>query len=339
MKTFASDNFSGIHPKALRAIEIANKDHAISYGEDPYTRSAAKLFKKHFGKNAEVFFVFNGTAANVLGLKAACSSYNSILCTSYAHINVDECGAPENFLGCKLQIVDSIEGKLTIESIAPFLGEFGNPHHVQPKVVSISQSTELGTVYRPLEIKKIADYAHKNHLLLHMDGARLANAAAFLGSSLKELTSEVGVDFLSFGGTKNGLLCAEAIIFLNSDLAKNFAYLRKQGMQLCSKMRFLSAQFEVLLTGELWLKNAQHANRMALLLGEKIKKFPQICVSRPIEANAVFATLPKEWIVKLQKKSFFYVWDTSISEVRWMTSFDTTENDIQDFVELLETQV
>lgn len=334
-KSFASDNNAGIHPEILTAIVNANQGHVVGYGDDEYTARAIKKFQEHFGNDIEVFFAFNGTGANVLGLKAITDSFNAIICAATAHLNVDECGAPEKFLGCKLLTVPTLNGKLTVDLVQRHVHGFGDQHHVQPKVISITQSTELGTVYAQAEIKALADFAHHHTMLLHMDGARIANAAASLSLPLRAITKDVGVDVLSFGGTKNGLMLGEAVIFFNKSLAKNFPYIRKQGMQLASKMRFISAQFIALLTNDLWLHNAAHANKMAKKLADSLQQIPEIKITQEVMANGVFAIIPKELIAKLQEKYFFYVWNEERNEVRWMTSFDTTEEDIQNFVNFI----
>ena len=333
---FASDNCSGTHPKILEAIEKANVGHAIAYGSDEYTEGAIEKFRAHFGNDIEVFFVYNGTGANVLAAKAITHSFNSIICAETAHLNVDECCGPEKFTGCKLITIPTQDGKITVERIKPHAYGFGNPHRAQPKVVSITQPTELGTLYSLEEVKALSDFVHEYDMLLHVDGARLVNAAASLNKNLKEITADVGVDVLSFGGTKNAMMFGEAVIFFKKDLAKNFEFIRKQGMQLASKMRFISAQFEALLSDNLWLKNAQHSNRMANLLAEEVKKIPKIKVTQKVEANAVFAIVPKEYIPILQREYFFHVLNEDISEVRWMCSFDTTEDDVLKFVSLLK---
>ena len=333
---FASDNNAGIHPDVLRAMQDANIGHCIAYGDDIYTQSVIAKIKEHFGKDINVYFTFNGTGSNVLALKMLTESYNSIICAETAHINVDECGAPEKFTGCKLLSVPTKNGKLTIEKIKYHMHDFGFEHHSQPKVISIAQVTEMGTVYTQGEIRKITDYAHENNMFVHMDGARLCNAAVSLDRSLREITTDVGIDALSLGLTKNGAMNAEAIIFFNKGLSENFKYYRKQGMQLASKMRFMSVQFETLFSNDLWKKNAEHANKMAKLLVEKVSKFPQIKITQTVEANGVFAIVPSEIIPKLQKEFFFYMWDENRSEVRWMTSFDTQLEDIEKFELLLQ---
>jgi threonine aldolase len=338
-RSFASDNNAGIHPEVIEAIKSANDGHVIAYGDDPITARAVKLFHKHFGRETAVYFVFGGTGANVLGLKSITHPHHAIVCAETAHVNVDECGAPEKFTGCKLFSMPTSDGKLRVEQIKPLLHLFGNEHHVQPRVISVSQATEMGTVYTKKELKTLSSFAHDNDMLLHVDGARIANAAVSLNASLKELTAGAGVDVLSFGGTKNGMMYGEAVIFFDKKLAADFKYIRKQGMHLPSKMRFISAQFEALLSGDLWKRSAEHSNRMAQLLAKELATVPQINITQPVETNGVFATVPPKYIPSLQKKYFFYVWNEAISEVRLMTSFDTTEEDIQDFVRLVRKTV
>ena len=329
--SFASDNSAGVHPDVLKAIVDANVGHVPAYGDDPYTARAVAQFRRVFGEDTEVFFVYGGTGANVLAIRAVTESYNSVLCTESAHIHVDECGAPEKFTGCKLLTVPTAEGKLRAEDVHPFMRGLGIEHHAQPRVVSITQATELGTVYRPEEIRALADTVHEHGLVLHMDGARIANAAVSLGCSLKAITADAGVDLLSFGGTKNGLLGGEALVFLRPEFATNFRFLRKQAMQLASKMRFIAVQFDTLLRDDLWRRNAEHANRMARTLHDAMVDVPQVRITHPVEANAVFAEVPSRHIAALQAESFFYVWDERTSEVRWMTAYDTTEDDIRAF--------
>jgi threonine aldolase len=333
-RSFASDNNAGVHPEVIEAIKNANDGHVIAYGSDPITARAMELFQKHFGDVA-VYFVFGGTGANVLGLKAITQPHHAIFCADTAHVNVDECGAPEKFTGCKLITIPTPDGKLRIDQIKPLLHGIGVEHHVQPHVITISQATEMGTVYTRDELKTLADFAHDNGLLLHVDGARLANAAVALDATFKEITADVGVDVLSFGGTKNGMMYGEAVIFFDKARAADFKYIRKQGMHLPSKMRFISAQFEALLSGDLWRRGARHANRMAQVLGSELAKMPKIKLTQPVESNGVFAVIPKEYIPVLQEKYFFYVWDEVISEVRLMASFDTTEADIHDFIDFV----
>jgi threonine aldolase len=335
-RSFASDNNAGVHPQVLEAIAAANHGHVIAYGDDAYTAAATARFREHLGKDVEVFFVFGGTGANILAIKALSQPYNAVMCAETAHINVDECGAPEKFTGCKLLTVATRDGKLTSGQLKPFLHGVGFEHHVQPRVISISQSTEMGTVYTPREIRKLADFAHRHDMLLHMDGARIANAAVSLKLDLRAISGDAGVDILSFGGAKNGMMYGEAVVFFDPKLARNFKYIRKQGAQLASKMRFISAQFLALLGNDLWRENAQHSNRMARVLAKELEKIPGIKITQKVEANGVFAILPKRFIPQLQKKYFFYVWNEETSEARFMTSFDTTEDDIRDFVALVK---
>ena len=333
---FASDNNSGVHPDIMLALNEANKGHTIAYGDDPYTREAYKRFYEEFGEDTGIYFVFLGTAANVLGLGALTQSFHSVICAETAHINEDECGAPEKFNGFKLLPIETEDGKITVDGIKKHIKGIGFEHHSQPKIISITQATELGTIYKPGEIKEIADYAHQNNMYVHMDGARIANAAIALNLSFREITKDVGVDILSFGGTKNGMMYGEAILFFNNLAQDEFKYLRKQGMQLASKMRFISAQFLRYLSNGLWKENASHANSMAQLLAEKAGKIPGIEITQEVEANGVFAKVPKEIIPELQNEFFFYLWDVEKSVVRWMTSFDTTEGDIESFVDKIK---
>jgi threonine aldolase len=334
-RSFASDNNAGVHPDILKAISAANQGHVVGYGDDAYTHSAQALFKRELGEDIEVFFVFNGTAANCLSLKALTSSFHAVICAEGAHIYVDECGAPERFTGCKLVPIPAKNGKLTVEAVQSAYHGIGDEHHVQPKVISITQATEVGTVYRPNEIRALADFAHSHEMFLHVDGARIANAVAAQGLTLKQATRDLGIDALSFGATKNGALGAEAVVFFNPELAANFKFYRKQGMQLASKMRFISAQFEALFTEELWLQNARHANRMAQLLKREISRIPQVKIIYNVEANGVFAQIPRKAIAKLQKRYFFYVWNEAQSVVRWMCSWDTSADDVKQFTEFL----
>jgi len=334
---FASDNNSGVHPEIMKAMTEANIGHTVGYGDDVYTEKAKEKFYEHFGTDIDIYFVFIGTAANVLGLHAATRSWNAIICAESAHINVDECGAPEKYNGFKLLPVSTTNGKLTVDVIKQNIHGRGDEHHSQPKIISITQATEMGTVYTVGEIKAIADFAHANNMYLHMDGARIANAAVSLGKEFKEFTKDAGVDILSFGGTKNGMMYGEAIIFLNKDLGKDFKYVRKQGMQLASKMRFISSQFECYLSDNLWRQNASHSNKMAQLLESKIKEIPQIQITQKVEANGIFAIVPSRNVIEeLMSEYFFYDWDESKNEVRWMCSFDTQEEDILNFVDLIK---
>lgn len=333
---FASDNNAGVHPAILEAMASANQGHAIAYGDDPLTEKTTMRMKEIFGMESEIFFVFIGTAANVLGINAATQSHHAVICPQTAHMNVDECGAPEKFTGCKLLPVASPNGKLTVEDVKTQMHGIGFEHHVQPRIISITQATELGTLYTLDEIRDICNYAHENNLLVHMDGARIANAAAAMDIGFYEMTGGAGVDLLSFGGTKNGMMYGEAIVFFNPQMAEVFKYQRKQGMQLASKMRYISAQFGAYLENDLWKKNALHANLMAQKLYAAVKDIPGVSVTQKVESNAVFAIIPAELIPKLQEHYFFYEWDEDRSEVRWMCSFDTTESDIEGFAKLLK---
>jgi threonine aldolase len=328
---FASDNNAGIHPEILEAIVRANSGHVRAYGDDDYTRAASAKFEEHFGTGIDVFFTFNGTGANVLGLQALNRPYHAVLCSDYAHIYTDECGAPEKHTGCKLIPLPHQDGKITVEQVRHAYHGIGDQHHVQPRVVSITQSTEMGTVYQPGEIRALADFAHQHDMFLHMDGARIANAAVSLGQSLREATRDLSVDVLTFGGTKNGMMGGEAVVFFRPGLSQDFLFLRKQGMQLNSKMRFVAAQFEALLTGDLWRGSAEHANRMARLLEQELRKSPQVRIVWPVEANGVFAQIPRAAIAKIMERYFYYPWIEDECIVRWMCSFDTTEEDVREF--------
>ena len=339
VRSFASDNNASVHPEILRAVVSANQGHTIAYGNDTYTESAVRKFKQHFGPDIEVFMVFNGTAANCLGLKALTNSYHAVICSESAHIYTDECGAPEKFTGCKLISLPTRDGKLNIESVSHAYYGIGDQHHVQPRVISITQATEVGTVYRPDEIKALARFAHERGMFLHLDGARIANAAASLGQTLRQATRDLGVDVLSFGGTKNGAMGAEAVVFFDKKLAQDFLYLRKQGMQLASKMRFIAVQFEALLTNDLWKRSAEHANRMARALEAEVRQIPQARIAWPVEANGVFAQIPSYAVEKIKERYFFYPWVEEQCIVRWMCSFDTTEDDIQSFVQVVAESV
>ena len=330
-RSFASDNNATVHADVLEALQRANDGHVVGYGDDPYTESSVRKFREHFGDDVEVFFVFNGTAANVLSLQALTRPFHAVLCPELSHIYTDECGAPERFTGCKLVPLNAPLGKLSVETVAHAYHGVGDQHHVQPKVISITQSTEMGTVYKPQEIQALAAFAHEREMFLHMDGARISNAAVAQNMTLRQATRDLGVDVLSFGGTKNGLMGVEAVVFFRPDLAENFLFLRKQGMQLASKMRFMAVQMEALLTNDLWRRNAEHANRMARLLELEIRRIPMTKIVYPVDANGVFAQIPRESIEKIQERYFFYVWNEEESVVRWMCSFDTTEEDVKEF--------
>ncbi len=341
MKSFASDNAAGAHPAVLEALAAANEGYAEPYGADALTRRAADRVRAALDAEAEVFFTWGGTAANILGLAAVTKPWQGVICAEQAHIAVDECGGPERFIGCKLLTVPTRDGRLTPDGVRSRIKGVGVEHHVQPAVVSLTQATEYGTVYRPEQVGELADLAHGNGLLVHMDGARLANAAASLGVPLAEFTWRAGVDVLSFGGTKNGLLSAEAVVFFEGvrERALDFPYIRKQGMGLASKMRFVAAQFDAVLAGGLWLRNADHANRMAKRLAAAVQGTPGLLVTQPVEANAVFAVLPRRAIRALQEQYYFYVWDEATDEVRWMTTFATTEAEVDAFADAVRAAV
>lgn len=330
-KTFASDNYAGVHPAIMEALQHANVDHAPSYGADKFTASAIDKFKALFGSDTEVFFVYNGTGANILGLSTLVQSFHAIICGELAHINVDESTGPEKFLGCKLVTVSAPHGKLTPEVVEARIQRVGDQHHPQPKVISISQSTEYGTVYTIDEIRALAAIARKHDLFMHMDGSRIANAAVSLNRDFKTFTKEAGIDVLSFGGTKNGMMFGEAVLVFDAGKARHFQFLRKQGMQLHSKMRFIGAQFDALLTDDLWKRNAAHANAMAQLLEQELRQHKSITITQKVEANGIFAIIPPALAKALQKEFFFYMWNEATHEVRLMCSFDTTADDIKKF--------
>lgn len=342
---FASDNYAGVHPQVLQAIADANEGHQVAYGEDVYTAKLGDVIKEHFGASAEVFPVFNGTGANVVALTSMMPRWGAVICSSLAHIHTDEGGAPERVSGLKLFTVPAEHGKLTPELIATEAFGWGDEHRAQPLVVSITQSTELGTVYTPDEIRAITAFAHAQGMLVHLDGARIWNAAASLGLPFRAFTAEAGVDLVSLGGTKNGLLGAEAIVVLTQEASEGLVYLRKMSMQLASKMRFISAQLLALFEGDLGLTSARHANAMAALLRslleEKIStgEITRLGFSAPTQANAVFALIDNAVADRLRQSVRFYDWDRARGEVRWMCAFDTTEDDVRGFVELITREL
>lgn len=319
----------------LEAIARANQGHVVAYGADPYTPAAIAKFEEHFGQDIDVFFTFNGTGANVLGLQALTRPYHAVLCSDYAHIYCDECGAPEKLTGCKLVPLPHRDGKITLDSVRHAYHGIGDQHHTQPRVIAITQASEMGTVYQPEEVRELAGFAHEHEMFLHMDGARIANAAVALGQTLRQCTRDLGVDVLSFGGTKNGIMGGEAVVFFNRAVSSDFRFLRKQGMQLASKMRFIAAQFEALLTNDLWRRSAEHANRMARLLEAEVRKMPQVRIAWPVESNGVFAQIPRFAIQKIKEQYFFYPWIEEQNIVRWMCSFDTTEEDVKEFAKVV----
>ncbi|HEY3437021.1 MAG TPA: low specificity L-threonine aldolase [Actinotalea sp.] len=336
---FASDNYAGVHPEVLAALAAANGGHQISYGEDVYTARLHEVLAAHLGRKVQVFPVFNGTGANVLALQSMLPRWGAVVCSETAHIHTDENGAPERVAGIKLLTVPTPDGKLTPELVDRQAWGWGDEHHAQPLVVSITQTTELGTCYTAEEIAALCDHAHGLGMRVHLDGARIANAAATLGQPLRAFTSDVGVDVISFGGTKNGLLGAEAIVVVDPDASDGLTYLRKMNMQLASKMRFISAQLVALLEGDLWLRSAQHANAMAARLHESVVDLPGVSVARPVQANAVFAILPPGVADRLRARFRFYDWDAATGEVRWMCAFDTTEADVDAFVAALREEL
>jgi threonine aldolase len=329
-KSFGSDNHAGAHPAVLEALAAASQGDATAYGDDPWTARASAQLAEAFGADGGVFFVFNGTAANVLGLSLMLHPYEAVICAEDAHINVDECGAPEQIVGCKLLTVPTPDGKLTPDLVATRLGGRGDEHRAQPRVVAITQVTELGTCYTLEELRRLGEFCRRNGLLVYLDGARLANSAAFLGCSLSDLAASV--DVLSFGGTKNGAVGAEALIVMNASLAGAAPFQRKQQMQLASKMRFLSAQFSALLQDQLWLRNARRANDMARRLADGVSDVPGVRLLYPVESNGVFAALDPVLLEPLQREWNFHVWEAGGHVVRWMTAFDTAEDDIDAFV-------
>lgn len=340
MKDFASDNTAGVHPAVLDAVARANRGRAPAYGDDELTaRATARLRELLGAPDAAVFLVWGGTGANVLGLQALLEPHEAVICADVAHIEVDECGAPERFTGSKLITVPAAGGKLRAEQIVARLGGGSYPHHVVPRVVSITQSTEYGTVYSLAELCAIGAAARAHGLRVHMDGARIANAAATLDVPLREIIRAAGVDMLSFGATKNGAMAVEAVVCFDPGLAGRLPFIRKQGMQLASKMRFLAAQLDAMLEDDLWLRNARHANAMARRLAQRVGGLEGVTITQPVEANAVFAIVPPAAIERLQAEYRFYVWNEERSEVRWMTAFDTAEADVDAFAESIRLAV
>jgi threonine aldolase len=341
LRGFASDNYSGVHPEIVEAILAANEGHVSAYGDDPYTAAARRRFREHFGDRAEAFPVFNGTGANVDAIDAITRPHHAVICAATSHLTLDEAGAPERIAGVKLLPIEAPDGKLTLGLIEEGIdwGRIGDQHASQPRLISIANSTELGTVYTPDEVGALAEFAHAHEMLIHVDGARICNAAAALEVDLAALTTEAGVDVLSFGGTKNGLLLGEAVVFLADGLADQFELVRKQTGQLASKMRFISAQLDALLSGDLWRRNAAHANAMAARLADAITAVEGVSLAHPVEANGVFARLPAPAIEQLEWSAdgarAFYVWDEPTGVVRLMCSWDTTGGDVDAFASRL----
>ncbi|HET8977207.1 MAG TPA: low specificity L-threonine aldolase [Solirubrobacteraceae bacterium] len=335
MKSFASDNYAGVHPEVLAAIAEANDGHAVSYGADPWTERAEAALRAHFGAQSQALLVFNGSGANVLALRCACRPWEAAICAQTAHVNVDEGGAPERIAGVKLIAVPTPDGKLTPADVRAHVTRVGDEHAVQPRLVTITQSTELGTRYTPREIAVLTETAHELGLLVHVDGARLANAAAGLGVGLGAITTDAGVDIVSLGGTKNGLMLGEAVVFLAPALAQGSRYLRKQTLQLASKGRFLAAQFVAMFEGDLWLRNARHANAMATRLAARLKDIGEVTITQAVEANAVFAVIPGPAADAVRSTWPFYTWNEETREARLMCSWDTTAEDVEAFADAI----
>lgn len=335
---FASDNYAGVHPDVMTALAEVNAGHQVAYGEDDVSARLEEAVRRHFGEQAQVFGVFNGTGANVVALQAMLKPWEAVICTETAHAHTDEGGAPEKVAGIKLWPVATPDGKLTPQLIDERAWGFGDVHRAQPAAVTLSQSTELGTVYTVDELAAIVDHAHELGLRVHMDGARIANAAASLGVPLRAITTDVGVDALSFGGTKNGAMAAEAVIVLDPALAAAVPFVRKTAMQLSSKSRYFSAQLLALLTDDLWLRNASHANAMAERLAAAVAAIPGVRISQQVGANAIFAVLPPKVTKRLQDRFRFYTWNPATGEVRWMCSWDTTDADVDAFAHAIATE-
>ncbi len=330
---FASDNNSPAHPEVIQAVLEANQGHALAYGDDYFTERANAKLRQVFGSSCEPFFLYTGTGANVLSMDALTSSHHAVICAETAHLHGAECGATEKFAGVKLLTVPTRTGKIGVEDIEALLGHEGDQHHVQPRVVSLTQATEYGQCYTVEEIGRICAFAHEKGLYVHMDGARLYTACAALGVSPAEMTRDAGLDVLSLGGTKLGLLGAEAVLFFRPELAAEFSFIRKQGMQLASKMRFPAVQMEALFAHDLWLRLAGHANAMARMLADELRKIPGLELTREVQTNMVYATIPPEAVERIRQRYLFYVFDAARWEVRLVTNYDTTEEDVLGFAE------
>lgn len=339
VRGFASDNYAGIHPEVLAALALANGGHQISYGEDDYTANLQRIARTHFGPTAEAFPVFNGTGANVVSLQAVTDRWGAVICAESAHINSDEGGAPERVAGLKLLTVPTPDGKLTPELVDRQAYGWEDEHRAMPQVVSITQSTELGTLYTPAEIRAVCEHAHAHGMKVHLDGSRMSNAAAALDVPMRTFTDAAGVDILSWGGTKNGAMLGEAVVVIDQDAVRRMKHLRKQSMQLASKMRFVSVQLEALYAKDLWLRNARHSNEMAQRLAEGVRAVGGVEILHPVQSNAVFARLPHDVTRRLQKRFRFYFWDEAAGDVRWMCAFDTREDDIDAFVAALKEEM
>ncbi len=348
--SFGSDNHSGVHPAIMEAIVNENRNFKVSYGEDPFTLDVLHKLEMLLGGECKAIFVVNGTGANVVALSTFTSGFHSILAPETAHINVDECGAPERFSGSKIIPLPAVEGKVDCKTVESCLINFGDQHHSQPRILSISQPTELGTLYTPEEIRNLTDLMHRHNGYIHMDGSRISNAAAALNMPIKAFTADCGIDVLSFGGTKNGLLMGEAVVIFNnskncngnsdtgnfrdnSEFTGIVKFIRKQATQLYSKNRFIAAQFNAYLQDDLYLKMAAHSNEMAKYMESRLQEIPQVKISKKVESNALFAILPKWLTEELQKRYYFYTWNEATGEVRWMCSFNTRREDIDEFVE------
>jgi threonine aldolase len=335
VKSFASDNYASAHPDVLAAMTQANDGHAVSYGADPWTARALEVLRGHFGEQSQSLLVFNGSGANVVSIRAVCRAWEAVICADTAHVNVDEGGAPERIAGVKLLTIATPDGKLTPGAVRARVTRVGDEHAVQARLVTITQSSEYGTRYAPQEIKALADAAHDLGLMLHVDGSRLSNAAAGLGCGLGDLATEVGVDVLSLGGTKNGMVLGEAVVFLNPALADGAKYLRKQTLQLASKGRFLAAQFVAMFEGDLWRRNAAHANEMAARLAARLAGVPGVQITQRVEANGVFAVMPQGAADAVRARWPFYTWDETKREERLMCSWDTTAEEVDAFADAL----
>lgn len=333
---FMSDNNSGVHPKIMEAIVNINNEHDYSYGNDSTSKEAKEKITHLLGKDADIYFVSTGTAANVIGLSGLLKPYEAVVCSDTAHINVDECGALEKISGSKILSIPNENGKIDKEGVSKFLHSLGDEHQSQPRIISISQTTETGTLYSIEEIRGLADFAHANDMLLHVDGARIANAVVALNTTFKEMIADTGVDLLSFGGTKNGMMIGEAIVSLNKDLSKAFKFYRKQSMQLLSKMRFVSAQFIAYLDNNLWKENASNANNMGKYFANELSQIPDIILKNEPETNMIFAYVEKDLINVLQEQFNFYVIDEETNLIRLVTSFDTNKEDIDKFMDLVK---
>lgn len=337
MRSFASDNNSSVHPQIMEALIKANTDHAFGYGDDPWTEEATRKVKELFARPCEALFVFNGTGSNTMALQMMTRPYHVIFCADTAHIAVDECGAPSKATGCFMRTIPTSDGKLTPELLKPYMINFGIEHHSQPGAIYISQCSELGTIYKPNEIRALTAFAHEYGLSVHMDGARISNAAAALGVSLDEISGACGIDTLTLGGTKNGLMGAECVVIFNQELVKEARYARKQTCQLASKMRYISCQFTAFLTDNLWLKCARHANAMAQRLYNELSAMADVKFTQPVESNQLFFTMPREKEDKLQEIYHFYFWNEAIGEMRLVTSFDITEEDVDQLIACIKS--